>query len=50
MNNKPLTFRTMFRYSNFKLKAGDDATELYAGQMGFNWQFKATKKKKVALN
>ncbi|MES2477735.1 MAG: hypothetical protein V4561_01520 [Bacteroidota bacterium] len=50
MNNKPLTFRTMFRYSNYKLKAADDATELYAGQMGFNWQFKATKKKKVALN
>ncbi|MDI9320989.1 MAG: hypothetical protein QM530_11050 [Phycisphaerales bacterium] len=50
MNNKPLLFRTMFRYSKFKLNETAEAQELYAGQMGMNWQFKATKKKKVILN
>lgn len=50
MSNKPLLFRTMFRYSKFKLNQTADAQELYAGQMGMNWQFQAIKKKKVILN
>ena len=47
MSNKPLTFRLMMRYSNYKLKQADVPLELYAGQMGMNWQFKAVKKKNI---
>lgn len=47
--NKPIMLRGMFRYSSYKLNETAVPLELYAGQFGVNWQFKAEKKNKVSL-
>jgi hypothetical protein len=49
LTNKPISFRTSFRYSNYKLNPTAEPLELYAGQMGLNWQLTAVKKNKTTF-
>ncbi|MFA6152797.1 MAG: hypothetical protein WC716_15850 [Chitinophagaceae bacterium] len=50
MERKPLTWRLVFRYSNYKLSQAAVPMELYAGQLGLSWQFKTVRKPKNILN
>jgi hypothetical protein len=46
---KPIQIRSTFRYSNYKLNEAAVPLELYAGNLGMNWQFQLEKKNKVVL-
>lgn len=46
---KPIQIRTTFRYSNYKLNQAAEPQELYAGNLGMNWQFELQQKNKVSL-
>lgn len=46
---KPIQIRSTFRYSNYKLNEAAAPIELYAGNLGMNWQFELEKKNKVSL-
>jgi hypothetical protein len=46
---KPLTLRTMLRYSSYKVEEQAAEQEVYNGLLGLNWQFKAEKKRRVAV-
>ena len=45
--DKPLTLRTMLRYSDYRLTETSPHQEIFAGQFGLNWAFKTAQNKKV---
>lgn len=47
--HKPIQIRSTFRYSNYKLNQAAEPLELYAGNLGINWQFELQQKNKVSL-
>jgi hypothetical protein len=47
--NKPIQIRSAFRYSKYRLNEADVPIELYAGNLGLNWQFMLEKKTKISL-